>query len=170
MWILQQLWVTTRSQTGTMFSITPLFNVNRRALTVCGLWSLIPFVFLILPPHTVRNGHHGTEVHLTGHRLPGALLTDSQMADSYSHIKGIPCSSGGPFPIGATKGHWRLSSIPLTSLDHLVLWSLWISSIMAYSSVCIQTHKCKSFTPFLERSLNQSPASWRTYSSTSSTD
>lgn len=33
---------------------------------------------VLSPPPTVCRGHHGTEVHLAGHRLPGALLTDGR--------------------------------------------------------------------------------------------
>lgn len=68
---------------------------------------------LFFPPHTVCNGHHRTEVHLAGHRLPGALLTDSQTADSHSAHQRDPrlfwCRPPDKEP---QRGHWRLGSIP----------------------------------------------------------
>lgn len=84
------------------------------------------FLFFLFCLHTVCNGHHRTEVHLTGHRLPGALLTDSKLSSSYSDctLNGFQVTLVLHYPLEATRGHWSLSSILLTSPDQQMLRSL----------------------------------------------
>lgn len=111
MCVLQQLWlwhILSELKTAAICFINIAFQREHpRSISVCietsqvKLLSMLSLLFLFLPLfclHTVCNGHHRTEVHLTGHRLPGAPLTDSKLSSSYSrlHIKWFPGHSCSP--------------------------------------------------------------------------
>lgn len=75
---------------------------------ICKFFEFSHFLFpSSMPPHTVCNGHHRTEVYLTGHRLPGTLLThdEPQRTHSSAHFKGSRSPS-------------RRCHNPSTSSDH----------------------------------------------------
>lgn len=96
--VLEQLctwFILSKLMTGTMCS-TFFIWAEAQALS-CGFFEVLMLWFpLPLSPHTVCYGHHRTEVHLTGHRLPGTLLThnEPQRTEALLHILRVQDSLG----------------------------------------------------------------------------
>lgn len=77
---------------------------------------------------SVCDGHHGTEVHLSGHRVPGALLADGpavnrlHLSHIHKHTHAFIHTKGEE----STKASWSLFPYPFNAPDQPLLWSLWI--------------------------------------------
>lgn len=178
LFVLWQLWLWLILSVLRQEPYVSCIEVHRVALAVC-----ICSARLVHYAHTlcfcllaVCDGHHRTEVHLPGHRIPGALLADGHAGNSHTHIKAIPCRSGAPLIHQGERGHlktlhWSLNFtrspaavIPLNFTDKAYVG---IGACVCWCKTHILTNEKTSFTPFPEHSLNQSPESWQTCRSNS---